>query len=158
MVLLDKKIKQLKKLQKNLDFYVIDSIVKNKKSVIKLVKDQILVQGINGRGEKIRHAFKTYSIYSDGYEIYKRKIGKYTNKIDLTVNGDYLNSLFILKINKTSFVIDSEFTTSAGFDLADHNFNVYPFHLLLTKENRNLVSNLIVKPFLRKKINESLRI
>ena len=155
---LDSLIKKLKVFNRNIPNFVIDSVQLQKKEVFKLIKAQIQNKGINGEGEKIRHAFKSYPIYSDGYENLKRKLGLYTGKVDLTLNGNYLDSMEFVRLNKTSFYVDSNYNTAKGFDLGDHNFNVYPNHLLLTMENRVNVSTKIVQPFLTKKFYETIRI
>lgn len=158
MAPLDKLINRLVKYRDNIPKYVIDSIQKREKTVFRIVRNQVQKNGINGLGEKITNPYKTYPIYSAGYERYKRRIGKYTNKIDLTLSGDYLKSLEFVRMGVNKFYVDSDHHTDDNFDLATHLFDTYPYHLLLTKENQSVVSKLVVEPYLKKKFNETIRI
>jgi len=155
---LDKLINKLVQFKRNVPKLVIDSIEKRQKTVFILIRGQVQKEGINGTGAKITHIYKSYPIYSEGYRKYKTKLGKYKRKIDLTLSGNYLKSMLFERIRTNKFFIGSKYETESGFDLAKHNFNVYPNHLLLTEQNQRLISKTIVQPYLKKKFNETIRI
>ena len=128
-----------------------EAIRRNENKIILLnTKDQIFNKSITSKGNKIKRKFASYPIYSDGYTKYKKKLGKYRSKIDLSLSGRYLDSYEITYLFQ-KFLIEPN---SENADLGQVLKNAYGDTIEgFTDENLNKISDIIqpdlVKIYLR---------
>lgn len=98
----------------------------NKDQIIKWnTKYQLFDSGINALGERLRHKYKDYPQYSDGYTKRKKKLGKLQQWIDLSLFGGYLKSWTITYEDTSFFIGSKDVILKKGFNLSEHLRDIY---------------------------------
>lgn len=109
--------KDLNRLIENLKFVLsgvgqsklfFESIEENEKKLIELnTRDQIFRRGVRSDNKKIKPLHRAYPIYSKGYTVFKKSLGKFQGHVDLSLSGRYLKSYELVKLQKVAVRITS---------------------------------------------------
>lgn len=90
----------------------IDQYVSNRaESIVKIVRDRVQQEGKDEDGQDIEYKFQRLSevgkVYTKNYERFKRKRGGQINYVDMTLTGEYMSSLRLVRKRVGVFEVTS---------------------------------------------------
>ena len=149
MATIAESIQNIEQLQQNLIVIFQETITENEEYIKKLQQRQ-LDKGVDIFDLKLQHAYKTYPVYSKGYEKKKRKAGKYRGVVDLNFQGDYRKGITVEFENPETAILQAPEAVVNGFNLSEGLRKWYGYFEGLTKDHLDSTIDYLKSIFLKK--------
>ena len=132
----------------NVNQIALNSISINEAEIVNLnTNEQIYKKSIDADGTKLKRKGASYPVYSDNYEKYKKRRGKYQGYIDLSLDGDYLES-YKIYLYDDHFIIEADEIKVGKYDLSQLLRVQYSEQIEgLTEENIKKIASIILTDF-----------
>lgn len=148
-----KALANLESMKSEIPIWIKDAIFENADLIINILQENQLAKGLDSSGTVVgRYSWATDVFFANDPQNKPRRPKTAGDPYNFEWSGEFFDSMNIkVDVTKTDYDIysstgrDKELQSWFGTDLT-----------ILTKENNDIVNNMIIEPYLAKKIEENL--